>query len=110
MRQFGLKTAIQFYGRPRAVKTVNVHSDDSSNRLHESDHFAQVNWLPELSFRERKRIAQRIIRRSQNLFRFVIRVDFDFAGNPEEGFLIRNRPHRHERIARGVNRRDEIGD
>jgi hypothetical protein len=51
-----------------------------------------------------------VIRRCQNLLRFVIRIDLDLACNLEEAFLIRDRSHRHERITRRVNCRDEICD
>src|SRR5262245_59365139 len=108
MRQLGLETAVQLHRLARAIETIDVDGYDSVNRLQERDDFAQINGLAELSFLERKGIAQCATRRRQNFLRFVIRIDFDFARNPEEAFSIRDGSKWHERIARRVNRRDEI--
>jgi hypothetical protein len=66
---------MEFYCRARAVKAIDVHSDDFSDRLYEHDDFAQVNRLPKLPLRERKCVAQLIVRGRQDLLRFVVRVD-----------------------------------
>ena len=84
MRQFGFETAVQLHRLACAVEAVDVDRDDSLDRLHECNDFAQVNGLAELPFPERKCIAQCVIRRRQNLLRFVIRIDLDFARDLEK--------------------------
>ena len=90
MRQFGLETAVQLHRCTGAVQAVDVDRDDSRDRLHGAMTSLRLTGWPNCSFLERKCIAQCVIRRRQNLLRFVIRIDLDFACNLKEAVLIRD--------------------